>query len=131
VADLLIVDDDLETAALLGVLLRAKGHEVRTAQNGAEGLLEIGSRVPDAVLLDVEMPRLSGPEMAFELFLHDVGLEKIPLVLLSGSLDLPGTAARVGTPYFLAKPFRVDAVLGILDRALVERRQPIPALDQR
>jgi FixJ family two-component response regulator len=80
----------------------------------------------DLVLLDVDMPRLTGPQMAYEVFLMDVGREKIPVVLLSATLDLPRVAAAVGTPYFLAKPYPAEDLLQLIARALVEREPPVP-----
>ena len=61
-ADLLIVDDDLDSAEALADILRAEGHEVRVGYDGNEGLRLAGERYPDAALLDVEMPHLGGPE---------------------------------------------------------------------
>jgi hypothetical protein len=40
---------------------------------------------------------------------HNAGLENIPIVLLSGVHDLQATARRVGTPYYLGKPFDFEA----------------------
>jgi FixJ family two-component response regulator len=48
------------------------------------------------------------------------------VILLSGVMDLPLVAAEVGTPYYLAKPYRIDALLALVERALVERRAPRP-----
>ena len=57
-ADLLLVDDDSDAAQTLSEVLRAEGHAVRIARNGEQGLAELARRLPDAVLLDVEMPCL-------------------------------------------------------------------------
>jgi CheY-like chemotaxis protein len=125
-ADLLIVDDDLDTAEALEEILACDGHRIRVARDGLEGLDRIKSGPVDLILLDVEMPRLTGPAMAYELFLRDAGAENIPIVLLSGKLDLQRVAATVGTPYFLSKPYPLDALLSLLERALVERTPPRP-----
>jgi DNA-binding response OmpR family regulator len=125
-AHLLVVDDDPDLAEILTDLLRAQGHEVRTARDGEEGLKQVAERMPDLVLLDVEMPVLTGPEMSYRMLLHDVGEEKVPVVLLSGVVNLPAVAAMVGTPYLLAKPYDLAAVLKLVARALVERTPPRP-----
>jgi DNA-binding NtrC family response regulator len=124
-ADLLIVDDDRDLADVLGDLLEAAGHEVRRARDGDEGLRLLSERQPDLVLLDVEMPRLTGPEMSFRMFLNDVGQDKIPIVLLSGVTNLFRVAEIVGTPYFMQKPYDFDSVLQVVERALTERRAPV------
>ncbi len=127
VADLLIIDDDLDGADALAEVMRADGHEVRVGYNGQEGLRLAGERIPELALLDVEMPVLDGPGMAYEMFIHDMGLEDVPVVLLSGVKNLRETAAAVGTPYFLGKPYRYEQVVAVVDRALAERVAPRPA----
>jgi DNA-binding response OmpR family regulator len=129
-ADLLIVDDDRDMAELLGEALAHHGHQVRFAHDGMDGLRELATRWPDAVLLDVEMPLLDGPQMAWQMFVRDRGLETIPIILLSGVVDLERVAARVGTPYFLAKPYALGAVRALCDRALTERTAPEPVVDR-
>lgn len=127
-ADILVVDDDLDTAEALSEFLLTCGHRLRVACDGVEGLRCLDERLPDLVLLDVEMPRLNGPGMAYHMFIRDLGRERIPIVLISALLDLPEVAASVGTPYFLAKPYAVDAVLALIARALEERTPPVPRL---
>ncbi len=130
-ADVLIVDDSPDLRALLGTIVETAGHEVREASDGRKGLDAVRRRSPDLVLLDVEMPVLSGPEMAYELFLRDCGDENIPVVLLSGVVGLGEVAARAGTPYFLAKPYSPEALLQMVDRALKERIPPRPEREAR
>jgi FixJ family two-component response regulator len=127
-ADLVVVDDDVDVADSLAEILRDEGHYVRIGHDGKQGLALLAEHYPGAVLLDVEMPVLTGPEMAIRMFVRDCGLEAIPIVLLSGVKDLNAVAARVGTPYFLSKPFTVEALLRLLGRALVERVAPRPQL---
>jgi CheY-like chemotaxis protein len=128
VADLLVVDDDSDLAELLADLLGGQGHTVRIARNGREGLRLVAERIPDLVLLDVEMPLLTGPEMSQEMIVRDSGQEEIPIVLLSGVTNLFRVAASVGTPYYLRKPYDAEAVSRLVASALVERRPPHPEL---
>jgi len=72
------------------------------------------------------MPVLTGPDAAYILVLRNCGDEKIPVVLLSGVIDLPAVAAFVGTPYYLAKPYSLDEVLQLLEHVLDERIAPQP-----
>jgi DNA-binding NtrC family response regulator len=128
VAHLLVVDDDNDLVESLGELLRTEGHVVHTAGTGEEGLEVLRSAsLPDAVILDVDMPILGGPGMAHKMLMHDAGEERIPIILVSGNHDLPQIAKRMGTAYFLAKPCGIDTVLQLLDRALSERRAPSSA----
>lgn len=125
-AGVVVVDDDDDVAWLLQQLLELQGHTVRVAHDGEEGLRLLRQRLPDVAILDVEMPLLDGPSMAYRMFVHNCGLENIPIVLISGVFDLPGVAARVGTPYFTAKPFDTGAMMNLVNRALTERALPRP-----
>jgi DNA-binding NtrC family response regulator len=123
-ADLLIVDDDPDSAQALADLMRAEGHDVRVGFNGQEGIRLAHQQRPDVALLDVEMPILGGPGMAHQMLIHDMGLEEVPVVLLSGVANLDYVAAQVGTPYFLGKPYRYEQLVALVERALVERLAP-------
>jgi DNA-binding NtrC family response regulator len=130
VADLLIVDDDEDVLEALADLFALEGHHVCLAHDGVEGLLRLESESVDLIVLDVEMPRLTGPQMAYEIFLRDAGIEKIPIVLLSGKLGLADVASAVGTPYFVAKPTTAEQLCASIERALAERTPPHPTLPE-
>ena len=129
-ANVLIVDDNLDFAAASGELLESAGHRIRIGHDGEEGLASLSvPPLPDCVLLDLDMPVLNGPGMAHRMMLRDAGEEKIPILLVSGRSDLPTVAARMGTPYFLAKASANygAALLKLLERAIIERRAPASA----
>jgi len=70
-----------------------------TAANGADGLLVLNSAaLPDCIVLDVDMPKLTGPEMAREMVKHDHGQEYVPIVLVSGRADLRRLRRTSGRP---------------------------------
>jgi CheY-like chemotaxis protein len=106
-------------------ILRGLGHEVRIASTGEEGLrLLRAAPLPDAVVLDVDMPIMSGPTMAHLMLVHDAGEENVPVMLVSSRHDLPEIAGRLGTPYFLQKTGNISPFLDMLSRALRERAAP-------
>ena len=123
-ADVLIIDDDIDSAEVLAAVMQTMGHTIRIGYDGQDGLRLAKERAPDVALLDVEMPLLGGPGMAYEMFLHDMGLEHVPVVFLSGAANLREIAAKVGTPYFLAKPYGYKEVAALVTRALTERIAP-------
>lgn len=130
-AELLLVDDDSDAAGVLAEALELEGYRVRVAGDGQKGLTRLDEGLPDIVVLDVEMPLLDGPTMALQMFLTDAGKEKIPILLCSGILNLPSVAAQVGTPYFLAKPYTLDAMFHLVARALTERKAATPHVPRR
>lgn len=125
-ADVLIVDDDVDLALTVRDVLELGGHTVRTAFNGAEGLAATTERHPDVILLDVEMPVLDGPSMAYEMLVHDAGQERIPIVLSSGYSEIDTIARQIGTPYIVRKPCSIQALTETLERAARERCAPRP-----
>lgn len=120
-ANILIVEDDLETAGAVAELLTPAGHVTRTACNGVEGLRMVAERIPDLILLDVEMPILDGPGMAETLASERAGQPRIPIVLVSGARNIQKIAAWVGTAHYLRKPFSVEQMLAIVNRTLAWR----------
>src|SRR5450432_1635262 len=127
-AHLLLVDDDNDIVEAFGDLLREEGHEVHSASTGEEGLVVLrASPLPDAMVLDVDMPVLGGPGMAHKMLLHDAGEENVPIILMSARQDLPQIAREMGTSYVLKKPTTIDVFLTLLNRTLQERRGPSSA----
>ena len=125
-ADVLVIDDDIDSADVLAEIMMDAGHDVRIGYNGQDGLRLASERPPALALLDVEMPILDGPGMAYEMFLHDMGMELVPVILLSGVPELDRIADEVGTPYFLGKPYRYEQLVALVKRALAERIAPRP-----
>ena len=123
---LLVDDDDDLREALSEQLVMTEDFDVFEAATGQEGMEKAKAAHYDLVILDVEMPHLTGPEMAYRMFLHDAGLENVPVVLVSGALGLTEIAERAGIPYVLAKPFDLPVFLALVERALSERRPPAP-----
>jgi CheY-like chemotaxis protein len=133
-ADVMVVDDDGSVAEAVADVLAGDGHEVRIAADGAAALQLLSERLADLIVLDVEMPVLTGPEMAGRCLIEDAGRERIPIVLLSGVKNLREVAALVGTPYALSKPCPVDGLLAMTRKALRERiapQPPRPSAEQR
>ena len=80
---LLVVDDNVDAAQSLSILLRLHGHTVRTAHGGEEALALVEAEVPDLVLLDIGMPGMNGYEVARRLREHH-GSDRLTIVALTG-----------------------------------------------
>lgn len=108
---LLVVDDEPSILEVLTDVLGAEGHEVVTAANGREGLQRLAELRPDLVLLDWMMPQVDGRQMLAAMRAHPE-LARIPVLVMSaGRLSLE---ERARIPHFLAKPFELDALLGLI-----------------
>ena len=109
-ASVLVVDDDPVTRLMLSGSLERNGHQVRTAENGAQALDLVRSQDFDVVLLDVLMPLVDGYGV-LEQLKSDPDLRHIPVVMVT-SVDEVESAVRcieLGADDYLSKP--IDPVL--------------------
>ncbi|MBI4231020.1 MAG: response regulator transcription factor [Planctomycetes bacterium] len=101
----LVVDDDPDIAQMLRTRLVHEGFEVMLASSGTEAVERMADRVPDALVIDINLPGLSGHQVAFTMReMHPA----VPIVMITASHD-PG-AQKTGQFYasinaFLRKPF--------------------------
>ena len=113
----LIVDDDSDQRAALGILLRALGHEVALASDGLGGLAAAAVFLPDVVFLDYSMPGANGFETARALR-RLVGGAGMRVLMLTGSPEVTGDDALLaGCDALMLKPARLSAVLAALHKA--------------
>ena len=112
---ILVADDNRDLVEAVAQLLRRRGHEVCVAGDGPAALAAAQTFRPEVVFLDIELPVLSGYEVARRLR-QQPGLENVLLVATTGHAEeeVRYRAHDAGFDAHLAKPFRVDAVLRFL-----------------
>src|SRR3954466_11560627 len=117
----LVVEDDTEIAGALRRSLRLEGYDVKLAEDGGAALRESSVFEPDAVVLDLGLPRLDGVEVARRL--RDGG--DVPILMLTArdSLEDRVSGLDSGADDYLVKPFEREELLARL-RALLRRRPP-------
>ena len=118
----LVVDDSTENIDfIVDYVLKPNGYIPTIAHDGVEGLDKARSERPDLILLDMNMPRMTGIEVLEAL--RQNGL-RIPVILMTfhGSETLAVTAFRQGIKDYILKPFQVDEMLEAIERALSEVR---------
>lgn len=122
-ACILVVDDDEHIRSLISKLLGLHGHEVDTANDGAEAIDRLGKRDYDLMIIDRNMPKMSG-------------IDTIAIVRTSPNLRhlriLMVTAARVpkniveafetGIDGYVIKPFDLSSLLGKVEKTLLQKR---------
>ena len=121
----LVVDDDPTVRVLLNAELVGAGHTVELAEDGATGLELLRRSRPDAVVLDVMMPGLSGWDVLRQLR-SDASLSGLTVVLLSAR-DLPDDVRHgyeAGASLVLSKPYDAEQLLSLLG-TLQERAKPV------
>jgi CheY-like chemotaxis protein len=103
---ILVVDDDEPIIILMRSLLREFGFEPVTATTGAEAIESVHARHPDLILLDKNMPGMSGDDVIRALRAED-GLDHVPILILSGEPVSPRELEALGANGAILKPFDV------------------------
>jgi DNA-binding response OmpR family regulator len=108
-ARILIAEDERDIRDLIAFTLRFAGHEVITTANGEEALNMALQTVPDLILLDVRMPRMTGYEACRQIKAEDK-TSNIPVVFLSakGQESEVQTGLAAGAAEYILKPFSPD-----------------------
>ncbi|PWT73702.1 MAG: hypothetical protein C5B46_05105 [Proteobacteria bacterium] len=120
---ILVVDDSLTVRKVTGRLLTRSGYEVATAKDGVDALNQLETRMPDAMLVDIEMPRMDG----FELTKHVRGASRwsqIPILMVTSrdAAKHRTYAFELGVNAFLGKPYQEEELLAQLERFLHPER---------
>ena len=111
----LVVDDSQDAADSLAMLLGLGGHTVETANGGASALLLFEQFTPDAVILDIGLPDISGYEVAERIRQHPRGRD-LTLIALTGwgREEERARAFAAGFDHHLTKPVSVERLQGLL-----------------
>src|SRR5213594_1831520 len=114
-----VVDDDASVREAVGGLLRSVGMTVETFGSAREFLASARRDAPSCLVLDVELPGLSGLDLQQELVKGNV---RVPIIFLTGHGDIPMSvrAIQAGALDFLTKPVDVDQLLGAIERGITQ-----------
>ncbi|HZY89526.1 MAG TPA: response regulator [Gemmataceae bacterium] len=126
----LIADDNPQGSELLEAYLGDSGYELRSAADGEQTLQQVAAWLPDLILLDIMMPRLSGFEVCKRLRANPATRDVA--VLMITALDQPSDIERAleaGTDDFLSKPINKNELL-LRVRSLLRSRQYKRELDR-
>jgi two-component system response regulator MprA len=117
----LVVEDDVDIAGVLRRSLDKEGYDVRVSDDGEAALDEAGMFEPDAVVLDLGLPKLDGVDVCRRL--RENG--DVPILILTArdALDSRVEGLDSGADDYLVKPFEREELLARL-RALLRRRPP-------
>src|SRR3989304_7912838 len=120
-ARILIAEDEPDIRELVAFTLRFAGHEVNTASNGEEAVQMASQLIPDLILMDVRMPRMTGYDACRVLKANDA-LKDIPVVFRSvqGQDSEIATGLEVGAEEYLLNPFAPDQLTERVKAILVK-----------
>ena len=119
----LVVDDSAAIRHLVADCLRRQGFVIESAIDGVDGFERATIRVPDLILTDYDMPRMTGFELVHALR-RDLRTREVPIVMLTAR-DTKRDQAQMraaGLTSYLVKPFSTDKCIAIVERVLAEAR---------
>jgi CheY-like chemotaxis protein len=118
----LVVDDNVDAAALLSMMLQQHGYEVHTVHDGVSALGAAEGFRPDAILLDIGMPGMSGYEVARRLRASAIGPGPLIVAITGwGTPEERQRTAQAGFDLHLVKPVDDEQLLRALEGRLVAR----------
>ena len=120
-ACVMVVDDSLTVRRVTSRLLRRQNMDVITASDGVEALALLEDRIPDVILLDIEMPRMDGYELTRHIR-RSPRLEAIPIIMITSRTGEKHrrTAMELGVNRYLGKPYQEAELLDEISSVLME-----------
>ncbi len=120
---ILVVDDSLTMRKVLGRLLEREGFEVMVAKDGMDAMQLLQETTPDAILTDIEMPRMDGFGLARNIR-DDVRTANTPLIMISSRTadKHQNLAKEIGVDAFFGKPVQDDDLIGKINELLASGR---------
>ena len=113
----MVVDDSVTVRKVTSRLLERNGMNVLTAKDGVDAITQLQERKPDIMLLDIEMPRMDGFEVA-TLVRHDERLKDLPIIMITSRTGEKhrDRALTIGVNEYLGKPYQESVLLEAIQR---------------
>jgi chemosensory pili system protein ChpA (sensor histidine kinase/response regulator) len=119
----MVVDDSLTVRRVTQRLLSREGYQVVLAKDGVDALEQLQDYVPDAMLVDIEMPRMDGFDLTRNVR-SDERYRHIPIVMITSRTAEKHRrhAIELGVDAYVGKPYQEDELLDLLAQHVKARR---------
>ena len=123
VPHILVVDDSVTVRKVTSRILNRQGYRVSTAKDGVEAMKMLQEEKPSVMLLDIEMPRMDGFEVATRVRASNL-LENIPIIMITSRTGDKHRqrAMELGVNLYMGKPYQEEQLLDAIDALLVSGR---------
>jgi chemosensory pili system protein ChpA (sensor histidine kinase/response regulator) len=120
----LVVDDSITVRRVTQRLLERNGMRVITARDGMEAMSLLQEHTPDVILLDIEMPRMDGYEVASQVR-NDARLGDVPIIMITSRVGDKhrARAIELGVDDYLGKPYQESQLLDAIEPLVLARRR--------
>ena len=122
ISSIMVVDDSITVRKVTERLLTRNGFEIVTAKDGVDALAKLQEYMPDVMLLDIEMPRMDGYELATAMR-NDERLKNIPIIMITSRTGDKhrDRAMAIGVNMYMGKPYQDKELLENIDKLLHQR----------
>ncbi len=122
----LVVDDSITVRRVTQRLLERNGMRVMTAKDGVDAMSILQEHIPDVILLDIEMPRMDGYEVASHVR-NDARLKDVPIVMITSRVGEKhrARAIELGVNDYLGKPYQEAQLLDAIEPLVRRRRRRV------
>ena len=124
---ILFIDDEADFVEMVKFQLEKEGYIVISANNGAEALAKLEQIKPDLIILDINMPKMSGLEFYNKISTQH-GRTMYPVLVLTARADLDGLFKEIEAEGFMRKPFELTKLMNEIKRIITGRTNPLVLL---
>lgn len=123
---IMVTDDSVTVRKVTSRLLERNGYEVITAKDGMDAVAKLEEHKPDLMLLDIEMPRMDGFEVATHVR-HEDRLKDVPIIMITSRTGEKhrDRAFEIGVNSYMGKPFQEGELLNTIQELLTQARESV------
>jgi chemosensory pili system protein ChpA (sensor histidine kinase/response regulator) len=121
---IMVVDDSLTVRKVTGKHIQKRGMEVMTAKDGVDAVEQLRDRVPDLMLVDIEMPRMDGYELT-QRVRGDQRLQHVPIIMITSRAGAKHRqkAMELGVDLYMSKPYQEDELFNNIESLIASGRK--------
>lgn len=123
IPSVMVVDDSLTVRKITSRMLEREGFQVTTAKDGVDALEKLTEYKPDVMLLDIEMPRMDGFDLARNVR-ADARLKDVPIIMITSRMadKHRNYAMEIGVNHYLGKPYQEEQLLELITGFIAAQR---------
>jgi DNA-binding response OmpR family regulator len=119
----LVVEDDTDIREMYRIMFQMAGFETIQAMNGEEAIERLKEQAPDALILDISMPKKSGLQV-IEYVREDMGRDDLPIIVATAYPYLAEATITAGATHTLMKPVSMQKLVDLVRASVISHDRP-------